>query len=145
MDLGANIGYITLLMAELVGPNGRIYAIEPDPSNFELLKAGNIKPYVGSFDEKLPEILNEIDVLNFVYFDGNHKKEASLKYFNQCIEKINNNTIFVFDDIHWSRDMEEAWKEIKQNPKVKLTIDLFCYGLVFFKKELSKQDFIVKF
>lgn len=39
MDIGANIGYITLLMADLIGSKGRVYAVEPDPNNFKLLKA----------------------------------------------------------------------------------------------------------
>jgi len=38
LDLGANIGVHTLLLAKLVGENGRIYAFEPDPGNFKLLK-----------------------------------------------------------------------------------------------------------
>jgi FkbM family methyltransferase len=38
IDLGANIGYFTLLLAQLVGPEGRVFAFEPDPANFELLE-----------------------------------------------------------------------------------------------------------
>jgi len=37
MDLGANVGYVSLLMASLVGSKGKLYAIEPDPANFKLL------------------------------------------------------------------------------------------------------------
>lgn len=38
VDVGGNIGYVALLMAELVGPSGRVIAIEPDPRNAEVLR-----------------------------------------------------------------------------------------------------------
>ena len=42
LDLGANIGYYTLMFAKLVGKNGKVFAFEPDPTNFKLLKK-NVK------------------------------------------------------------------------------------------------------
>ncbi len=38
VDIGAHVGYYTLLMAQLVGKNGKVYSFEPDPVNFQLLK-----------------------------------------------------------------------------------------------------------
>ncbi len=42
LDVGANIGYFTLLFAKLVGNRGKVFAFEPEPSNFEILKK-NVK------------------------------------------------------------------------------------------------------
>ncbi len=42
VDVGANIGYYTVLLADKVGKNGKVYAFEPDKTNFEILKK-NIK------------------------------------------------------------------------------------------------------
>ena len=38
IDIGAHVGYYTLLLAQIVGDKGRVYAFEPDPENFQLLK-----------------------------------------------------------------------------------------------------------
>lgn len=78
------------------------------------------------------------------YFDGNHSKKATLEYFELLIPTISNETIWIFDDIHWSKDMEEAWEMIKKHPKVTVTIDTFQWGIVFFRKEQVKEDFIIR-
>jgi len=52
VDIGANIGYYVLLECRLVGPHGRVYAIEPVPRNYELLRRNveaNRYPNVGTF------------------------------------------------------------------------------------------------
>jgi len=81
-----------------------------------------------------------------LFVDGNHRKEATLEYFNFFLSKAVNNSIFIFDDIHWSEGMEEAWKEIQSHEAVTLTIDLFFIGLVFFSKDfIVKQHFTIRF
>jgi hypothetical protein len=54
--------------------------------------------------------------------------------------------VLIFDDIHWSRDMERAWAAIKKDPRVLLTVDLFFIGLVFVREEFKvKQEFTIRF
>jgi len=52
----------------------------------------------------------------------------------------------VFDDIHWSAEMEKAWLEIKSHPSVQYTIDIFFLGFVFFRPDFKvKQNFSIRF
>ncbi|MCD4663796.1 MAG: class I SAM-dependent methyltransferase [Bacteroidales bacterium] len=151
LELGTSLG---LSSAYMVFGNAasQVTSIEGCPNisglaaeNFKKLSIDNINLITGNFDEILPDVLNSLKHLDFVFIDGNHRKEPTIKYFEQCLSKINNDSIIIFDDIHWSEGMEAAWKYIKNHSSVILTIDTFFMGFVFFKKELSKQHFILKF
>ncbi|MDR9458281.1 MAG: class I SAM-dependent methyltransferase [Salegentibacter sp.] len=93
-----------------------------------------------------PQTTNHKQQTSFdlIYFDGHHTKEATLKYFELLLPTAHNDSVFVFDDIHWSRGMEEAWDIIKKHPEVRVSIDTFHLGLIFFRKEQVKQDFIIR-
>ena len=80
---------------------------------------------------------------HLIYFDGNHSKKATLDYFEALLPTISNDSVWIFDDIHWSNDMEEAWGIIKNHPKVSVTIDTFQWGMVFFRIEQEKEHFII--
>ena len=80
---------------------------------------------------------------HLIYFDGNHSKKATLDYFEALLPTISNDSVWIFDDIHWSADMEEAWEIIKNHPKVSVTIDTFQWGIVFFRAEQKKEHFII--
>ncbi len=81
---------------------------------------------------------------DLIYFDGNHQKQATLYYFDKLLPTITNDTVWIFDDIHWSQEMEEAWKIIQNHPKVTVTIDTFQWGFVFFRREQPKEHFIIR-
>lgn len=81
---------------------------------------------------------------DLIYFDGHHTKEATFKYFELLLPTTHNDSVFIFDDIHWSAGMEEAWEIIKKHPEVRVSIDTFHLGLIFFRKEQAKQDFIIR-
>ncbi|MBI5916515.1 MAG: class I SAM-dependent methyltransferase [Bacteroidetes bacterium] len=117
-------------------PNVARYALK----NLEILKVKNVRLLQGRFEEMLPVALKELEKLDYLFVDGNHRMEPTLQYFGQCLAQAHEQSVFVFDDIHWSAGMEEAWDSIKNHPKVTLTIDLFFFGVVFFRKEHQVKE-----
>ena len=116
-------------------------------NNFSNLGLNNIRLIEGNFDKTLKPTLNTLLVdVDFAFLDGNHRYQPTIDYFNQLLPHLNEHSVVVFDDIHWSKEMEQAWYEIQQNNMVTLSIDLFFVGLVFFKKDFKvKQHFSIRF
>lgn len=152
IELGTSFGITTAYLSS-ANQNIAVYTIEGDSNIaaiakgiFNLLNINNVTLLQGSFENKLPCLLNEIRHVGLAFIDGNHRKEATTRYFKQLLEFSDETTILIFDDIHWSSEMEEAWKVIRENPEVTLTIDLFFIGIVFFKKDFKvKQHFSIRF
>ncbi len=114
-------------------------------SNLKRLKINNTEISIGDFDVTLPTVLQKFDRLDFVFFDGNHRREPTLDYFNRCMELTHEDTVFIFDDIHWSAGMEDAWNTIKKDKRVSISMDIFWFGIIFFRKGVTKQDFIIRY
>lgn len=151
IELGTSVGLSSAYLG-FGAPSSKVITVEGCPNiaelarkNFIELQLHNFSLINGSFDHVLPDILNSVDKVDFVFIDGNHREEPTIKYFEQCLTKAVNDSVFVFDDIHWSEGMENAWNYIQNHPRVTLTIDIFFMGIVFLKKELSKQHFIIRF
>jgi predicted O-methyltransferase YrrM len=91
-------------------------------------------------------VLDRLTPLGLVFVDGNHRKAPTLRYFEQLLAASNGQTVLVFDDIHWSAGMEEAWAEIMAHPAVTLSIDLFFIGIVWLNPDFKeKQQFRIRF
>lgn len=151
LELGTSLGISTSYLASVNSTN-TIITVEGAPEvaaiakdNFEYLQLNNIKQFVGNFDLVLPELLQNIDKLDLIFFDGNHRKDPTMNYFKQCLTKTHEGSVFIFDDIYWSSEMKEAWTEIKNHPQVKVTVDLFQFGIVFFRSGQAKEHFVIQF
>jgi len=107
---------------------------------FKKLKLKNIKSEIGDFKNTLPKALKELESVDLIFFDGNHKKEPTLEYFNQAMKFAHENSVFIFDDIYWSDGMLEAWEILKKDNRVTLSIDLFSMGILFFKKDFKEKQ-----
>lgn len=151
IELGTCLGITTAYLAK-AAPLARIISIEGCPEtasvaeeNLRRLNISNVDLQTGNFDALLPGIIEKQETLDFVFIDGNHRKEATLNYFNWCLPKLSENGVIIFDDIYWSKGMKEAWQQIKAHPQVTVTVDLFWIGLVFIRPGQVKEDFKIKF
>ncbi len=152
LELGTSLGITT---AYLASANNQIpvTSIEGAPAIAEqalqvIAKAGisNVTVITGNFDDTLPLWLNQQTQIDFAFIDGNHRYEPTMRYFQLLKEKAHAETVLIFDDIHWSAEMEQAWAAIQADPAVTLTIDLFFIGLVFFRPEQQqKEHFRIRF
>lgn len=148
LELGTSLGIATQAIA-LGHEQNKITSIEGCPNISKVAKQQlsdfdikNVSLKTGKFETIIPKLTtNNYDL---IFFDGNHNKSATLDYFNILIEKAHNDSVFIFDDIHWSKDMLEAWETIKSHPKVTITIDTFFWGFVFFRKEQAKENFNIR-
>ena len=145
IELGTSIGLNTLYLAK-ANKNAKVISIEGSKDLVEFAsklasknKTENIQFMNANFDDVFSNLINNTKSLDFLYVDGNHRYEATLNYFNLALEKKNNNSVFVFDDIYWSKGMTKAWKQIQQHSSVTLSIDTFYFGLVFFREEIKEK------
>ncbi len=151
LELGTSLGTTTAYLASSV--NATVTTMEGSKNiaaiaihNFSLLGLDNIEIIQGDFDSTLPLYLSSNKKIDFVFLDGNHRKVPTLKYFEEILCNANKETFFVFDDIHWSKEMEEAWEIIKQHEQVTLTIDLFFIGIALLGNNFKeKQHFAIRF
>lgn len=149
LELGTSLGISTLYLASAVRES-RIISIEGSPEtaqvarlNLELLGLDpNVEVREGAFETQLGPALQDLKVLDWVFMDGNHQREATLLYFEKCLAVAHKKTVFVLDDTHWSAGMAEAWVQIQNHPRVTLTLDFFELSLVFIDPDFrEKQHF----
>lgn len=152
LELGTSLGITAAYLAS-GNPKGKLYTLEGSGviasiarKSFSVCNCGNIELSEGDFTKTLPNLLKELQFVDLAFVDGNHRKKPTIDYFHQLLAKSTSSSVFIFDDIHWSAEMEEAWEEIRKHPAVTLSIDLFFIGLVFFDPSIKvKQEFVIQF
>lgn len=147
LEIGTSLGLATSALA-LGNPKAKITSLEGCSETAKIARQQfdkfdlGIDCVVSKFESYLET--EKSGTYDLLYFDGNHSKIATLQYFDSLLPTAHNETVWIFDDIHWSADMEEAWEIIKKHPKVTVTIDTFQWGLVFFRREQEKEHFILR-
>jgi len=150
LEIGTSLGLATSALA-LGNPKAKIITLEgcPETANqcklqLQKFKINNVNSIITEFGEYLQSQNLISNIFHLIYIDGNHSKKATLNYFDLLLPTVSNETLWIFDDIHWSPEMEAAWEIIKTHPKVTVTIDTFQWGMVFFRKEQPKEHFVIR-
>jgi len=145
LELGTGLGVSTLYLSA-AATSAPFITLEASSSlaviakeNFQKLQLHNIRLLQGKFSDTLPQALNELKELHFVFIDGDHRKEAVINNVHQLLPHLANNATIVVDDIYWSQEMKEAWNELIRLPQATLSVDLFRMGVLFFREGVVKQ------
>jgi len=151
VELGTSLGLSAAYLATGAA-GGRVFSLEGAPAvakaaECNLCSVGlDVTVVTGDFDETLLPLLGRLPPVELAFVDGNHRREPTLRYFDLLLRHSARSAALIFDDIHWSDEMEAAWATIKNDPRVYLTIDLFFIGIVFLRDEFKvKQDFIIRY
>ncbi len=85
-----------------------------------------------------------LSTFDLIYFNKNQSQKSTLDYFELLLPNVTNDSVWIINDIHKSNENEETWEIIKKHPKVKVTIDTFQLGIVFFRAEQEKEHFVIR-
>ena len=151
LELGTSLGLNTLHLHTL-NPEAFIQTLEGSTAiaahaqqHFDQLDASSIQLTLGNIDDTLPKVLAAMPRVDFAYMDANHRYEPTLRYFELLKPKLHKGSLVVVDDIHWSREMNQAWHVLKENTAVSLSLDFFEAGFLFFDPELPKENYILSY
>lgn len=93
----------------------------------------------GSIDDRLDDILqSQKESIDLIYIDGPHLYDPTLRYFQRLVPHLKKGSLVVFDDIHWSPGMLEAWKMIREKNGFSDTIDVGRFGLGLWDESATK-------
>lgn len=150
LELGTSFGLNTLYLAQNNDTTVKTFEGSKDIANvaltnFEHFQKSNIELKLGNIDDTLPSFLDARINIDFAYIDANHRYKATISYFEAIIKRMHDDSILVLDDIYWSKEMTQAWNEIKNHRQVTHSIDLYTLGIVFFKPDLVKTNYRLMF
>jgi len=147
LELGCNLGLGAAALA-LASPQSEVWSVEGDPrlaqlamANLNSLGIENTKVFCAQFDVFLDEQASLREKFDLVVIDGNHRKTPTLNYVELIFPLLKPNAVIILDDIHWSKEMEEAWTILMADERFCLALDFFHFGILYTRRSLRKQSF----
>lgn len=148
IELGTCLGLNTCYLGEIT--QGKLYSFEGADVFIDLVKKNlksykNIQLISGDISKTLPIFLENSPQIDFAFLDANHTYEHTMSYFNQIMERVHKESIVVIGDIHWSRVMNQAWRQLIASEQIRLSLDFYECGVLFFRDGLEKKHHILHY
>ncbi|HPI10906.1 MAG TPA: class I SAM-dependent methyltransferase [Catalimonadaceae bacterium] len=150
LELGTSFGLTTAYLAkaypsEITTFEGVSPIAERARALWESLDIFSIDSRTGKVEEMLPDFLQDPENHpDLAIVDADHRFEATIRNFQLLANVAKDGTCIVFDDIYWSVGMGKAWETIKADSRVTVSIDVFGFGIVFFRKASKKENFVLR-
>jgi len=85
---------------------------------------------VGDFDRTLAPKIAELGRVDLAFIDGNHRLEPTVRYDALIRGSSTEGGVIVHDDIRWSAEMVEAWRQVVAKPGARAAFDVFRIGII---------------
>ena len=146
LELGTCMGITSRYLSKAT--SGKVYTFEGSESIQQIAKPesgySNIEFVLGDIRKELPLLLAKIQKVDFALVDATHTYLDTVHYFKLLIGKTTPSSIIAIGDIYWSKEMNQAWQEIKRHPAVKLSFDFYECGIVFFEGPIVKENYLLE-
>lgn len=150
LELGTGLGVSAFYLANgnptshLVSIDGMECFQQAAMQVMEKLSIKNVELINSSFDAYF-ESLGSNDAFDLIFIDGSHTYESTIENSHKALKHITPKGIIILDDIRWSKGMFEAWSEIKQDKRVRVSIDLGRLGILFVNSDLQYQEYTIRY
>jgi predicted O-methyltransferase YrrM len=149
LEIGTSLGLVASAI-KIAHPKSTVTTLENSSETANIAEklfsknpVVSINAIVGDFRETIPKATTN-KYFDLIFFNRTQTEKETFRYFESCLSSIHNETFFIFKDIYSSKEMKATWDIIKQHPKVTVTVDVFYYGFVFFRKEQEKEHFKIR-
>lgn len=147
LELGTCTGINVQYLAQAA--IGKVYTIEGSEALKEKASSYNennkISFLTGKIQEVLPALLSKVQQVDFVLIDASHTYTDTLSFFDMLLPYLHEKSIMAIGDIHWSKGMEAAWQELCKHDRVRLSLDFFECGILFFDPKLPKARYVLNY
>jgi predicted O-methyltransferase YrrM len=145
LELGTCVGINTKYLEKVT--EGELFTMEGAGALWRKARENqpgkNTHFLLGNIKDLLPKHISQKDEVDFVLIDATHNYQGTVSYFNTLLPYLHQGSIVIIADIHWSGEMERAWSEIKKSQAISISIDLYECGILFFRKDLPKTNYIL--